>query len=204
MTSSPERREDEHAETPHQPPSRGANVPVERVSLDAPGALSPTRVESFSEVLALRCTSDARIRAIRWDVIPWAMVLDLEWNEHERRDSRVRRVWLAFVGVSDTTWPFDRARTPTGWHSQSEIDVSEPQGRFRTFSFSVQNSCFIGNEVDYTKPGGGRVEVKAMSILAVASVEEHEAMEVGLSYEQLQSLATDDDLRQALLATGRT
>ena len=44
-------------------------------------------------------TWDAKVVAIRWDIIPWCMLFDMETPLSEARMAPVRRSWLVFAGI---------------------------------------------------------------------------------------------------------
>ena len=89
---------------------------------------------SFEESLSV--TEDARVAALRWDVLPWALVLDLDAFVGENRTD-LRRVWIGFTGLSEVTWPFESARVPNGVWLSAGIGVIELSDRWREYVFSA-------------------------------------------------------------------
>ena len=84
-----------------------------------------TRVKRLTEEEACVILCDARIVGIRWDIVPWSMVLDLDVRVSEEEGAQVRRVWVAFSGVSTLSLSLTNARLPTGLFVTSEMWVDE-------------------------------------------------------------------------------
>ncbi len=59
-------------------------------------------------------TRDAKVVAIRWDLIKWSLVLDMDVPASEARASPVRRAWLVLGGVSEISLDLESARLPDG------------------------------------------------------------------------------------------
>ena len=66
---------------------------------------------------------DAYIRAIRWDVVPWATVLDVDLY-HIPLD-RYSRGWLCFANTSDIIFEMDNICAGIGIWIQNMIDRTE-------------------------------------------------------------------------------
>lgn len=75
-------------------------------------------------------TTDARIVAMRWDVLEWGVVLDLDVPVSEANDAPMRRAWLAFPGVSEITLAMHEARLPTGIWLTSSLEARPDEGAF--------------------------------------------------------------------------
>jgi len=71
------------------------------------------KVELLSEDAALDITQDARVAAIRWDLITGSVVLDLDCPISEAKNAPMQRAWLVFRGVKDMSIPLV-GRLPAG------------------------------------------------------------------------------------------
>jgi hypothetical protein len=148
--------------------------------------LSPTLVE---ENAALALARDARIVAIRWDLIEWGLVLDLDVPTSECENSAIRRAWLVFSGVSEVTIPMAAARLPTGiWLTSSRC--GRRAGRAQALYRLRTSSELCGNELRATDTGGG-ISIRAQALVGVLSATTDNPNEHGLSYEARTRLATD-------------
>lgn len=81
---------------------------------------------------------DARTWSIRWDLIPWSLVLDVDLENESL--SLPRRAWLIFEAVSALTLPLSQINSPMGLWITSEIkirSVATSNMREREFSFRI-------------------------------------------------------------------
>lgn len=147
------------------------------------------------EVRAL--TTDARIVAIRWDVLEWAVVLDLDVPVSEARDAPMRRAWLAFPGVSEITLAMREARVPTGIWLTSSLEARPDEGAFQVFSCHALLPVFDGTTPRFTEDASTLL-VRAHAVLGVVSRGSQLPGELGLTYESRQALCPDRELRSAL------
>ncbi len=67
---------------------------------------------------------DARVRAVRWDVVPWAMIFDLDLQVYAGsrfpEDGRTR-AWLCFASACDVTLTAEMVRFGNGFLIGSEV-----------------------------------------------------------------------------------
>lgn len=158
-----------------------------------------TRVKRLTEEEACVILCDARIVGIRWDIVPWSMVLDLDVRVSEEEGAQVRRVWVAFSGVSTLSLSLTNARLPTGLFVTSEMWVDElPEKGLRKASFRV---LYAESSDEGPKSGQTHeVIIVAQKILGVASTGScsWKEEETGPTWKQRRSLANDDELREFL------
>jgi hypothetical protein len=157
--------------------------------------MSSPRVVGESDALAL--SRDARIVAIRWDLIEWGLVLDLDVPDSESADSPVRRAWLAFSGVSEVTIPMEDARLPNGVWLTSSLGMEPDQDGFKIYFCQALFPNFIGNERRVTDANTG-ISIRAQGLVGVVSADTDNTNESALSYEARTKLATDLSMLEAI------
>lgn len=156
--------------------------------------LSPTLVEGNA---ALALARDARIVAIRWDLIEWGLVLDLDVPTSECESSAMRRAWLIFSGVSEVTIPIEAARLPNGIWLTSSLAVEGGQDGLRLYTCWALLPSFDGNELR-AADAGGDISIRAQELLGVMSAATDNPKEYGLSYQARTELATDQAMLDAV------
>ena len=161
--------------------------------------LKNDRVLLLAEAETRAVVCDARIAAIRWDIVPWSLVLDLDTPISEKQDSQMRRAWVAFCGISTCSLPLSNARLPTGiwitsemWVEESTVDKS-----FRKASFRVLIAEGILSE-STKNIAPKEVVIVAKEIVGVMSVDSCLGEETGLTWNDRTALASDADLRELL------
>ncbi len=129
--------------------------------------LDHRRCVTLGEDDAHECASSARIVAVRRDLIPWALVLDMDARLSDEIETEMRRLWLVFPAVDDVSMPLDRANVPTGiWTAGPLWSVSGAEDGLREFTIPV----IMGSR---SAPEGSPkcdLRVTAKSAFAVASV----------------------------------
>lgn len=116
----------------------------------------------------LGVAQDSRVAAIRWDVLPWGLVLDLDSPLSEAPATEFRRVWLCFHGLGAVTWPFQEARVPTGCWIITEFAMGTTSAGLLSYSFSTMLPA--GATGDLVLEGAKRVvEIQAQSFSVLAS-----------------------------------
>lgn len=132
----------------------------------------------------------ARLVAIRWDLIQWALVLDLDVPGSESADMRMRRGWLVFDGVAEISWAMTQARLPTGCWISSGLAESRASGEFRDFVFSALLPQF--DSAEQIVPGPHKdITVRALAVAGILSNGEAVRDEWGLSFVSRVALASD-------------
>jgi hypothetical protein len=143
-------------------------------------------------------TTDARIVAIRWDLVEWGVVLDLDVAVSEAKNAAMRRAWLVFPGVSEMTIAIQEARLPTGiWLTSSLEELPDDDG-FRIFSCQALLPVFYGNTV---RPTGtsSTLSIRAQNLLGVVSQGSDIPGEHGLGFESRQRLCDDQEMLSSVV-----
>lgn len=146
--------------------------------------------------VARELTRNARVVAIRWDLVPWALVLDLDAPESEERAAPLRRVWLVFEGVSDISWPMERARLPNGCWLNSEV-VATPVGSEVEFSVSALLPQFGDDERVQGRPAQ-IIIIRGQALQTVRSNASAVVLDRDLSRAERLDIASDEEMLAAL------
>lgn len=142
-------------------------------------------------------TLDARLVGLRWDLIPWSLVFDLDSPIAEGMPVIMKRSWLCFHRVGDITLPWEKVRLPTGCWLTSTIQRFEKPDGFSDFSIAGLFSQFECNEVVLPKKVR-EIVISARNVAAVASLRTAEKGEYGLDRDVRQGLASDEELLEKL------
>jgi hypothetical protein len=142
-------------------------------------------------------TLDARVAALRWDVVPWGLVIDLDSPASEAKDAPMRRAWLAFPGLSELSWPFAGARLPNGCWLTSRITCVAVDAKFREYRFLALLPRFSGDDVIVGVPSQ-EVMIRSMGMVGIASEETSPPTAYGLPWAERISLARDEEMVVAL------
>src|SRR3954471_5397953 len=128
----------------------------------------PGEIRRLSGEEALQAAVDATVVAIRWDVHPWALVLDLDAPLSEAPDAPSRRIWLAFLGLDSLHWPFEGCRVPNGVGITSPITMTVAEGGFRQYRFIA---LLPRHSIDGSIVGSpsGSVIIRAQGLVGLAS-----------------------------------
>lgn len=152
---------------------------------------------------AVRMIDFARLVAIRWDAIPWCLVLDMDAPVSEATDAPLRRLWIVFDGVSDVTWRLDRARLPNGCLLASAGQVTTEADGGQIFEARTMVPSFDGN--DLVQPAAHetlRVHAKRVIGIASGAVSAFSANEIGL--ERRRAIASDEEMTRVAVAAVQT
>lgn len=160
------------------------------------GKMNVVRKLSYEETIKI--TIDSRVVAIRWDLKPWSLVLDLDVRFSENPSASLFRAWVVFDGVSELSWPLDNTRLPNGCWLTSGIMVAEESNSFRNYnvwgllpSFDADGSVL--------EPASKLINIKAQEVIGVCSVNQVKSNDGCLDRKQRLELATDDDLLSLIL-----
>lgn len=138
-------------------------------------------------------TRDARVVAIRWDLLDWGVVLDLDAPVSEANDADMRRAWLAFSVVDEITVAIKEARVPTGIWLTSSLEQTSDEKGYSVFSCHALLPVLDGDSPSST------LSIRAQGIFGLVSRGSCRPGEYGLSFEARQSLCSDAELLSALL-----
>jgi hypothetical protein len=160
----------------------------------------PHRHPILSATDACNSIRDSKLVAIRWDLVDWGLVLDVDVpirNPEETPDdvTPVRRMWLVFGGMSEITWDLGNARLPDGCWMTSYGSIVQEEGDMQVFEITTMVPTFKGNEMAKDVRQTGRLAIRSMSMFAVRSKDHDLPGQFGLTREQRTSLADDESMR---------
>ncbi len=150
------------------------------------------RVHRLADEDVLDITLDARVVAIRWDVIPWGLVLDLDAPLSEDDKTSMRRAWLCFPGLSSFTWVFMGTRLPTGCWLTSPVWVLSLANGFSEYHFSALVPQFHADGT-IKENVSTEVIVRSRGIAGVVSELFAQRGDFGLVWGDRIKLATDQE-----------
>jgi hypothetical protein len=105
--------------------------------------LEDNQVSIMPDSEALRIAYDAKILSLRWDLIPWALVLDIDYkNAFEQSNSAVGRAWLVFYDITELWFSFDEARLPNGLFSTYYISTRKFNEEYTDYCLSILAPTF--------------------------------------------------------------
>lgn len=150
-------------------------------------------IQIFTDAETEKRVCDARLVAIRWDVIPWAVVLDLDAPESEAAGAPVHRMWVVSHGIHDLSWSLARARLATGCFLTSEAVITRDARGHATFAASTLAPAFT-DDGQMVGDGHSELTVRSADLIALGSTRAAPPGEHGLAWQVRQSLASDDAL----------
>lgn len=117
---------------------------------------------------ALNLTSDGRIVGFYWDIIPWALVIDLDAELFRDGVLALHRAWLVFEGFSHLNIQLDDMRLPEGILTEFELQVqSEYSGIDGLNGYSTMGSAMSNHDNLTSFP----IEIIAQNLRAIISSE---------------------------------
>lgn len=135
-------------------------------------------------------TTDARIVAIRWDLLEWGVVFDLDTPVSESEGAAMRRAWLAFSGVAEVTLALQNARLPTGIWLKSSLESMLDDEGFRRYTCQALLPVFEGHSLR-SEGMSSTLSIRAQDVVGVVSRNSEAPREYGLSFESRQRLCAD-------------
>lgn len=144
----------------------------------------------FDELVSI--VRDAKIVALRWDLIEWAFVFDLDVPTSEGDCKPIHRTWLMFKGFSEISISMENARLPNGCFIASYISIEATQDGFENYCFDILSPIASNDLLScLTKP----VRIRAKEMLGIRSVKTANGNEFGnVTREIRNDLATDDQM----------
>ncbi|MBN8471408.1 hypothetical protein JYJ95_33300 [Corallococcus exiguus] len=141
----------------------------------------------------------SRVVAIRWDVLPWGLVLDLDSPLSETPDTELRRVWLCFHDLGAVTWPFQEARVPTGCWIVVQFPLETTSAGLLSYSFSTVLPVGATGDLVLRTRDEDVVEIQAQGFTVLASRASAPPDEQGhLDWDTRTRLASDASFVEAL------
>jgi hypothetical protein len=145
-------------------------------------------------------TVDALLLALRWDLIPWSLVLDLDTPISEAVEAPYRRAWIVFGGVSEIYFPIHNARLPNGCGLISQISISELTDDFKLYEFCGLLPSFSKNDSIIGYPSKD-ISIKAKEITGLISIETRSANINFIDRQTRVNLASDEEFLFAFMSS---
>lgn len=157
------------------------------------------KITELDQEKTKKLTIDARLLAMRWDLIPWCLVLDLDVPVSEAADAPLRRAWIVFEGISELYLPLLNARLPNGCGLISQITIEKLSDNFQIYKFWGLLPSFSDDDSIHKYPSK-EISIKAKEMSGFISIE---ARPKGKYLERKSriSLASDDELLSAFIST---
>ena len=154
---------------------------------------SAKRIENEA---ALQLSKDARVVAVRWDLVEWGLVLDLDTPISEAEGAPMRRAWLVFPGVAECTMPILAARLPNGIWLSSALRLQRDGQGFQTFRCDALLPVFEGEALQ-AAAASQEFSVRAQGFVGLASETTERPTQYGLSLDARRRLCSDEELLHA-------
>jgi len=145
-------------------------------------------------------TVDALLLALRWDLIPWSLVLDIDTPISEAVDAPYRRAWLVFGDVSEIYFPIHNARLPNGCGLISQISISELTDDFKLYEFCGLLPSFSENDSIIEYPSKD-ISIKAKEITGLISIEARSSDINFIDRQTRVNLASDEEFLLAFMSS---
>lgn len=145
----------------------------------------------------------ARLVGIRWDLIEWGLVFDMDTPISEAKGSPLYRVWIVFDGVSELCFPFEKTRLPNGCFITSSFVTTEMSEGFFSYSAYALLPTYTAKD-KYVEPVAKTISITAKSMFGVRSALTAEAGSTSgwLSREDRNRLASEDEMLEAITDNG--
>jgi hypothetical protein len=147
---------------------------------------------------ALQLTRNAKIVSIRWDFVPWWLVLDCDVPvEEDVSNAPIHRAWIGFKGMSEISWPLEFARLPNGIFCTGAVVVSDAPDGFCRYELSVLAPTFSDEQKLSNNPHS-KLIIKAKGLVGVISLATSHFGEFGPNRSQRNSLAAEEDFLKTI------
>jgi len=142
---------------------------------------------------ALRITYDAKIVSLRWDLVPWSLVLDIDYKSaFEQTNSEIGRAWLVFYDITELWFSFDEARLPNGLFSTYYISTSKIDAEYTDYSLSILAPTFDATNKISLDPHK-TLKIRAKKLRSAKSIIVGAFGEFGPTFTQRQALGNDQE-----------
>ena len=158
-------------------------------------------IRELTELETRSITLDARIAAIRWDLVPFGMVWDLDVPVSERKNAKMCRAWIYFDGLDDLSIPLSRVRLPTGCWLDSGIQVNPLGNELSEFRIQGLFPRFQGNLLN--RPSlVQEIVVVAKTVFGAVSKDCAAPSDFGLDLYERRLLGSEDDFLELVRLQG--
>jgi hypothetical protein len=160
--------------------------------------MSSGKVKVLTPADALGLGRDLKIVAIRWDLVPWGLVLDGDVpSEGEVTDGPIRRAWMTFTGLSEITWSLNGARLPNGIFGTNALVLLGCFDGFYKYELPVLAPTFFGTDKLSNNPHD-RIIILSKGLIGATSMATGRFGAFGPDRRQRNSLASEEDFLQAI------
>jgi hypothetical protein len=143
---------------------------------------------------------DAKIVSIRWDLLPWSLVLDCDIPSDEGVNCLSKyRGWIVFDGTRDITLDLESIRLPNGIFCNGGIEVVNSTTPLFEYKLPALLPRFSGDIISNNPHA--ILSVTAKGLRGVISTNAGAFGDLGPDRAQRNALATDEELLQALVGT---
>ncbi len=161
--------------------------------------MNQNRVSIVDPLVAPHLALDAKIVAFRWDILAWALVVDIDCRENaEDGSDGIGRAWLVFDDITDISCSLDEARLPNGIFSTYGIVEKIVNAEYIDFSLFVLAPRFGSSDKVQSNPNR-EIKLRAKALRAVKSNTVAAFGEFGPNFSERQNLASDQELLDAVL-----
>ena len=137
-------------------------------------------------------TIDARLAALRWDVVPWSLVLDLDTPVTENANALMKRAWIILTNISELSFPLSNARIPNGCWLTSQIGFTTLSNNFINYEVSCLLPSFNQDDELQNNPVKN-ISVIAQGIIGLSSTQTGRSTDKILDRKIRTDLADDVD-----------
>lgn len=140
---------------------------------------------------AANILSNSKVVSIRFDLVPWAMVLDIDVPGDESPSTAHHRAWAVFSGVSELSLPFESIRYGPGfWTSGFEIVLAADYNTYSVRFLLMQGSQKRIEGSTYLDTA----KIRAQNLVCLKSIGAAATDEFrNLTFIERNALATDHD-----------
>jgi hypothetical protein len=150
------------------------------------------KVLALDENAARNATELSRVVALRWDLVPWGLVLDIDCSELPDGAGAIRRCWLIFSGISELSWSLRNTRLPNGVMTTGPIGRTAIENGFVKYTIHhLAPTCSEHGNITGNPHNELVITAKGLSCLVSSSA--IEAAGEWLDFEKRNDLASDAD-----------
>jgi hypothetical protein len=136
----------------------------------------------------------AKIVAFRWDLIPWSLVIDIDYKvSHREGGNSVGRAWLILELITDISVTLTESRLPTGVFSNDVIRVYDADHPLKSYELSLIAPTF-DREEKIQGDVNRKLKLVAEKLSGIKSNRIGSFGQFGPSYDERQDLISDRHL----------
>jgi hypothetical protein len=159
--------------------------------------LHDQKVKILDSAEALWFGRDTKIVAIRWDLIPWCLVLDCDVPlKEDVENTPTRRAWMIFNGIHEISWTVNSARLPNGVFMTNAIVASKCIEGFFQYELPILTPTFSNANKLNSNPYSNLI-IQAKKFTMATSIAASHFGEFGPDRQQRNALASEEDFLRA-------